>query len=169
MKNVLIVVVLAVIAFFAYQYFDAKQADGVSTTDPKITAATANINSPDSGSPISTAPENASVSIIEPGNGTIVASPVTIKFGITNMQVAAAGKNIENSGHHHLLLDMDVLPSLLGALPASEHVIHFGKGQTEASIELSPGTHSLQLLLGNHLHIPHNPPVISKKIVITVE
>jgi len=169
MKNVLVVVVLAVVAFFAYQYFDTRQVAEVSARGTDNTAETAFVNTPNSGSLTSTAPENASVFIIEPGNGTIVASPITIKFGITNMQVAAAGTNIENTGHHHLLLDLDVLPSFLEALPASSNVIHFGKGQTETTIELSPGTHSLQLLLGNYLHIPHSPPVISKKIYITVE
>ena len=85
------------------------------------------------------------------------------------MQVAAAGTNIENSGHHHLLIDMDELPDLSTPLPATEQLVHFGKGQTETQIELSAGTHTLQLLLGNYLHIPHDAPVISKKITITVQ
>jgi len=169
MKSVLIIVALAVIAFFAYQYFDSRQIVETSTTNTEAAAETTTKTTPGSGSLISTAPKNASVFIIEPGNGTIVSSPVTIKFGITHMEVAAAGQNIENTGHHHLLLDLDVLPNFLEALPSSKNVIHFGKGQTETSIELNPGTHSLQLLLGNHLHIPHSPAVISKKIVITVE
>jgi hypothetical protein len=118
---------------------------------------------------ISTAPENADVFILEPGNGTTVSSPVTVKFGITNMQVAPAGSDVENSGHHHLLIDLDTLPDLTQPLPATEQLIHFGGGQTETTIELEPGEHTLQLLLGNYLHIPHDPPVVSKKITITVE
>lgn len=118
---------------------------------------------------ISSAPVNASVSIVEPMDGAVLSSPISIKFGITNMQVAAAGTNIENSGHHHLLIDMDELPDLTMPLPATEQLVHFGKGQTETQIELSAGTHTLQLLLGNYLHIPHDAPVISEKITITVQ
>lgn len=118
---------------------------------------------------ISSAPQNADVFILEPGDGTTVSSPVTVKFGITNMVVAPAGTDLENSGHHHLLIDMDSLPDLTQPLPATDQLIHFGKGDTETTIELAPGEHTLQLVLGNYLHIPHDPPVVSKKITITVE
>ena len=118
---------------------------------------------------ISNAPANASVSILEPVDGAVLSSPISIKFGITNMQVSPAGTNVENSGHHHLLIDMDQLPDLSLPLPANEQLVHFGKGQTQTQIELSAGTHTLQLLLGNYLHIPHDAPVISEKITVTVE
>ncbi len=118
---------------------------------------------------ISTAPENASVSILQPNDGAILSSPVLVKFGVSNMQIAPAGTNTENSGHHHLLIDMEELPDLSHPLPANDQLLHFGKGQTEAQIELNPGTHTLQLLLGNYLHIPHNAPVISDKITITIQ
>ena len=111
----------------------------------------------------------AAVFIISPGDGSVVSSPLKVEFGIANMTLAPAGDNQPNSGHHHLLIDLDELPNLTASLPATDQIIHFGKAQTETTIELSPGEHTLQLLLGNYLHIPHAEPVISKKITITVE
>lgn len=118
---------------------------------------------------ITTSPENAAVFITEPGDGQTVTSPVMVRFGITGMAIAPAGQNSTNSGHHHLLIDLEQLPSLDQPLPSSPQLVHFGQGQTETSIELDPGSHTLQLLLGNYLHIPHDPPVMSKKITIHVE
>jgi hypothetical protein len=85
------------------------------------------------------------------------------------MGVASAGIKFDNTGHHHLLIDTDAPTDLNAPLPASEKIIHFGKGQTETTLtSLSPGKHTLLLVLGDASHIPHNPPVISKKITITV-
>jgi hypothetical protein len=84
------------------------------------------------------------------------------------MGVAPAGIAIENTGHHHLLVDTD-LPPLDRPIPADAKHLHFGKGQTEASVALAPGRHRLQLLLADHLHIPHDPPVISRPVTITVK
>ncbi len=116
----------------------------------------------------SVSPVGAKLYFITPSNGDQLKSPVTVKFGLAGMGVAPAGVNNENTGHHHLLIDVDKLPDLTMPLPASEQVKHFGKGQTETEISLPPGQHTLQLLLGNYLHIPHNPPVMSDKITITV-
>ena len=80
-----------------------------------------------------------------------------------------AGQNIANTGHHHVLIDLEELPSMELPLPKNENVVHFGGGQTETQLELAPGEHTLQLLLGDHAHIPHTPPVMSPKITITVE
>ncbi len=107
--------------------------------------------------------------IISPLDGETVSSPVRVIFGLKGMGVAPAGVNIENTGHHHLLIDMNELPDLTKPLPATETLIHFGKGQTETNLELSPGTHTLQLLLGNFIHVPHSKPVLSEKITITVK
>jgi hypothetical protein len=115
------------------------------------------------------APTGAEVYIISPKDGATVSSPVTIQFGLKGMGVAPAGVKFENSGHHHLLIDADAPTDSSLPLPTSDNVRHFGKGQTEASIELKPGKHTLQLLLGDQNHTPHNPPVISKKITITVK
>jgi len=105
---------------------------------------------------------------IEPANGATVSGPVTVKFGLTGMGIAPAGVDFENTGHHHILVDTG-LPDLTMPIPTDANHVHFGKGQTETSLELAPGKHTLQLLLGNYLHIPMNPPVMSEVIEITVE
>ena len=116
----------------------------------------------------SPAPDNASAYIISPQDGDTVTSPVTIRFGLTGMGVAPAGTDRAGTGHHHLLIDVDGLPDPALPVPADEHHRHFGGGQTETSLELEPGQHSLQLLLGDWMHVPHLPAVTSDKIVITV-
>lgn len=121
-----------------------------------------------SGLPRSTSPAGAKLYIVSPADGATVKSPVTVVFGLSGMGVAPAGVQFENAGHHHLLIDTN-LPADLGLpLPATESIVHFGKGQTEASVTLKPGKHTLQLLLGDHLHIPFAPVVASQKITITV-
>ncbi len=121
------------------------------------------------GLPKTPAPKDAKVYIISPRDGATVKSPVRVRFGLVGMGVAPAGVDIPDTGHHHLIIDLDELPSLDLPLPATDNVMHFGKGQTEAKIELSPGKHTLQLVLGDKIHLPHSPAVISKKITITVE
>ena len=113
-------------------------------------------------------PEGAEVYIISPESGAIVSSPVTIVFGLKGMGVAPAGTAKENTGHHHLLIDTE-LPSMDSPIPADDNHKHFGGGQTEITIELEPGDHTLQLLLGDQNHIPHDPPVMSEKIAVTVK
>ena len=113
-------------------------------------------------------PPGAKVFIIEPKDGATVSSPVTVKFGIEGMDVAPAGTDKPNSGHHDLLIDTTVT-DFSEAIPKDENHIHYGKGQTEATIELKPGKHTLQLLLGDKNHIPHDPPVKSDVVTITVQ
>lgn len=120
-----------------------------------------------SGLPISTSPEGAKVYIISPANGETVNKIVTVKFGLQGMGVSPAGLDKAKTGHHHLIIDGKTLP-ILGKTMGSE-VMHFGGGQTEKTIELPQGSHTLQLILGNYLHIPHNPPVVSEKITIFVK
>lgn len=115
------------------------------------------------------APEGAAVYFITPQDGATVSGPVTVKFGLKGMGVAPAGVERANTGHHHLLVDVDELPPAGQPVPADAQHIHFGGGQTETTLELAPGKHSLQLLLGDHLHRPHQPPVLSEKITITVK
>lgn len=117
--------------------------------------------------PRSSAPEGAAVYIISPAHGEVVTSPVRVVFGLQNMGVAPAGVEREATGHHHLLINTE-LPNLDLPIPADENHVHFGNGQTETVIELSPGEHTLQLLLGDALHIPHKQPVVSEKIKIIV-
>jgi hypothetical protein len=115
------------------------------------------------------APAGAEVYIISPADGAKVSSPVKVVFGLKGMGIAPAGIKFDNTGHHHLLIDSDLPADLSQPLAATEKSVHFGKGQTETSVTLPPGKHTLQLVLGDSLHIPHEPPVVSKKITIVVE
>ena len=115
------------------------------------------------------ATEDALAYIVSPANGAVVNSPVTVIFGLRSPYgVAPAGIVKDQTGHHHLLIDTD-LPDLNGPIPNDERHRHFGGGQTETILELAPGEHTLQLLLGDFAHIAHKPPVISERITITVE
>ncbi|MEC8010771.1 MAG: DUF4399 domain-containing protein [Pseudomonadota bacterium] len=118
---------------------------------------------------VSKAPADAQVYFIEPQDGAVIEGPVKVVFGLENMGVAPAGVDRDNTGHHHLLIDVKEMPDMSQPLPASEHVKHFGGGQTETTLDLEPGTHTLQLLVGNYVHVPHQQPVISKKITIEVK
>lgn len=113
-------------------------------------------------------PDGAGAYIISPAAGDSVASPVTVVFGLDGMGVAPAGTEKDNTGHHHLLINTG-LPALDEPIPADDNHVHFGGGQTQVEIELAPGEHSLQLLLGDLNHIPHDPPITSEVITITVE
>src|ERR1700744_6438098 len=116
------------------------------------------------------APAGAEVYFIAPSNGATVQGPVTVKFGLKGMGVAPAGVKFDNTGHHHLLIDTDLADVKLDApLPASDKVVHFGKGQTETTLTLAPGKHTLELLFADYLHLSFDPPVHSQKITITVE
>ena len=106
---------------------------------------------------------------IEPKDGATINGPIKIVFGLSGMGVAPAGIDFPNTGHHHLLVDLENLPDLSKPIPANENHIHFGKGQTEAILELPKGKRTLQLLMGNYLHIPHKEPVISDKITIFIK
>jgi hypothetical protein len=112
----------------------------------------------------------AEVYIISPANGAKVHGPVTVKFGLKGMGIAPAGVKFDNTGHHHLLIDTDLSTlSLDTALPASDKVVHFGKGQTETTLTLTPGKHTLELVLGDYQHVAFDPVLHSKKITITVD
>ena len=113
--------------------------------------------------------ETKKVYFITPSDGTTVTNPVKIKFGATGVNIVPAGVDMPDSGHHHLLINVDKLPDLKMPIPADSNHLHFGNGQTETEINLPEGKHTLQLLIGNHLHIPHSEPIISEKIEITVK
>jgi len=113
--------------------------------------------------------DTAVVYIQSPKDGETVSSPVTVRFGLKGMGVAPAGVTTPNTGHHHLLVDLAKPPDVNAALPVTDNIKHFGAGQTETELTLPPGKHTLQLLLGDALHIPHEKPVVSQKITITVK
>lgn len=122
------------------------------------------------------APEDARVYFVNLEDGATVSSPVTVVFGLEGMGVAPAGTDKDNTGHHHLLLDRPPLgqgpegaDELEYGLPADDSHIHFGGGQTQVTLDLPAGEHTLQLVLGDLNHVPHKPPVVSDVITITVE
>jgi len=112
--------------------------------------------------------EGASVSFKALQDGDLVPPAFTVKFLVSGMGIAPAGSMIDNTGHHHLLIDATEMPDMNLPLPATDHIRHFGKGQTEAELTLSEGEHTLQLLFADYMHTPHEPPVMSDKITITV-
>jgi len=112
--------------------------------------------------------KGAEVYIISPHNGATVKNPVTVRFGLKGVGVAPAGVKFENTGHHHLLIDTALPADLTQPLPVTDNIRHFGKGQTETTLTLPPGAHTLQLVLGDENHVPHSPPLVSKKITIHV-
>ena len=112
-------------------------------------------------------PQGAAVHFVGLNDGANLPSRVTIRFGLRDMGVAPAGLERDNSGHHHLLIDTE-LPPLDKPIPNDFNHLHFGAGQTEAEVTLKPGAHTLQLLLGDKDHIPHNPPVMSPRIRVLV-
>ena len=113
-------------------------------------------------------PTNALVYFISPNNEESLNGKVHVKFGLKNFGVAPAGIQIQNTGHHHLIIDAE-LPPFNMPIPADKNHVHFGKGQTEVELELSKGEHTLQLLLGDFRHIPHDPPIYSKRIKIFID
>ncbi|WP_299615017.1 DUF4399 domain-containing protein [Pelagibius sp.] len=117
------------------------------------------------------APEGAKVYFIGLEDGQTVSSPVTIRFGLSGMGVAPAGVDDKpNTGHHHLIINERIEGEELNEpIPADDQHVHFGGGQTETTIELPPGTHTLQLVLADWSHIPHDPPVMSERITVTVK
>jgi hypothetical protein len=113
---------------------------------------------------------NAEVYIIAPRDGARVHAPFTVTFGLKGMGIAPAGVKFDNTGHHHLLVDTDLSDLKLDApLPATDKILHFGKGQTETQLTLPPGKHTLQLVFADYLHNSFDPALHSKKITITVE
>ena len=118
--------------------------------------------------PRTPSPEGVTLYFISPSEGEALKSPVTVRFGLSGMGVAPAGVDFAKTGHHHLIVDA-VLPAVDAPIPADEHHVHFGAGQTQGVLELPPGEHHLQLLLGDKNHIPHDPPVASERIQITIE
>ena len=115
------------------------------------------------------AAKDALLYFVWPQNGAIIKGAFWCRFGLRNMGVTHAGDDFQNSGHHHLLIDVNEPLNPNEAIPSDKSHLHFGRGQTEARIELPPGKHTLQLVLGDAKHYPFNPPVVSEKITITIK
>ena len=136
--------------------------------DPPADAGVMPANEAPAALPRTPSPDGASVFFIIPADGATLANPISMEFGMEGMSVVAAGVEEAQSGHHHLLIDTG-LPDLGLPIPADARHKHFGDASTSTQLELEPGEHTLQLLLGDHLHIPHDPPVASGVITIIVE
>lgn len=119
--------------------------------------------------PRTPSPAGAEVYIISPKDGATVPGTFKVQFGLRGMGVAPAGVDIPDTGHHHLLIDVKEQPDMNLPLPMTDNIRHFGKGQTETDVTLSPGPHTLQLIMGDKSHIPLNPSVESKVIRVNVQ
>jgi hypothetical protein len=119
--------------------------------------------------PVHKAPADAKVYIISPADGATVGRDVTVRFGLSGMGVAPAGVDKEQTGHHHLLVDVATLPPAGQPIPNDDRHRHFGGGQTETVLHLAPGPHTLQLELGDANHVPFEPRIVSKRITLHVE
>ena len=117
----------------------------------------------------SPSPDGAAVAFANLADGDVVPPGYTVRFSVSGMGIAPAGVAIENTGHFHLLIDLPELPTMDGPLPATPSILHFGKGQADTTLDLPEGEHTLQLLLADHAHVPHDPPVLSEPVRITVE
>jgi hypothetical protein len=116
------------------------------------------------------APANAVVYFINLKDGDTAKSPFKVQFGLSGMGVAPAGVEKPNTGHHHLLIDTTLTPEQAKEpIPADDHHLHFGGGQTETTLTLPPGRHTLQLVLGDWSHVPFNPPIVSPVIAVDVK
>ncbi|CAI8789076.1 MULTISPECIES: DUF4399 domain-containing protein [Pseudomonas] len=115
------------------------------------------------------APKGAEVSIVSPKDGATVPQTVVVKFAVENVALAPAGDTTKNTGHHHLLIDVDELPAAGAPIPKDANHMHFGNAQTQAEVTLTPGKHTLQLELGDSNHMPFDPPIVSEKITVNVK
>lgn len=117
--------------------------------------------------PETAAPPNAKVYFVNLKDGDTVTRPVKVVMGLSGMGIAPAGIEFPDTGHHHIVIDAPTPPAGQ-VIPADANHVHFGKGQTEATLDLAPGQHTLQLVLGDRNHVPHKPAVVSDVITITV-
>lgn len=143
-------------------------AEQASASPPPAAATPAPEAAPPS-LPRTPSPPGATVSIASPADGAVVSSPVKVVFAIEGMTVVPAGDATPASGHHHLLVDAPLPADLGQPLPKDDQHLHFGKGQTDTDLVLPPGQHTLLLVLGDANHIPHDPPVVSQPVTITVQ
>ncbi|MBN8738323.1 MAG: DUF4399 domain-containing protein [Xanthomonadaceae bacterium] len=160
---------LAAAALFTVAAAAEQAAKTPEASKPAETAKAAAAAAKPAALPRTAAPAGAELYFIAPADGATVGKEFTVRFGLKGMGVAPAGVTTEKTGHHHLLIDVAELPPMNLPLPNDAQHKHFGGGQTEATLTLPPGKHTLQLILGDALHIPFDPPVVSQKITVTVK
>ncbi len=154
-RNIVFLMLLSVLGLAACDQGEDKVAP---SPDKAVTAAPAPVVAEKPA--VKSGSAHKMVFFIAPADGAELKSPVRVNFVLIGMELAPAGRETPNSGHHHLLVDVDELPAADQPIPADEHHIHFGKGQNETMLELAPGEHKLQLILGDKNHQPHNPPLV---------
>ena len=159
-------IIIAAALLFALGCSQDKQGQDAASVAP--TDTTAQAEAPPAGLERTRSAAGARVFFISPADGDMLSNPIRVEFGIEGMDVVKAGVDQPDSGHHHLLINTG-LPDLAMPIPADEQHIHFGDGSTSTEITLPPGEHTLSMLLGDHRHIPHDPPLVSESITITVE
>ena len=115
------------------------------------------------------APHGAKVFIVSPKNGAMVGQDVHVVFGVKGITIAPATDTAPGTGHHHLLIDVRELPPLNAPIPADANHKHYGKGQTQDTIHLTPGDHTLQLDFADYRHMQFDPPIVSAKITVHVK
>jgi hypothetical protein len=140
-----------------------------TTAQAQSPAATSEPAKAPAALPRTAATAGAELYFIAPADGAVVDKTFTVRFGLKGMGVAPAGVTTDKTGHHHLLIDVTEMPAMDQPLPNDDKHKHFGGGQTETTLTLPPGKHTLQLVLGDALHIPFNPPILSPKITVTVK
>ena len=114
------------------------------------------------------APEDATVFFIKPRANERFSGPIEVEFGVSNIEIVPSGQDQQGSGHHHIIIDAE-LPDMNLPITADKNYVHFGDGSSKTTLNLEPGEHTLQLLLGDYLHIPHEPPIMSEKITVFVD
>jgi hypothetical protein len=165
MNDVLRFAALSTVVVLGLAACDRPEPQPTPQPEPPASAASP---APAPAMPRTAAPAGARVTIVSPVAGATVTSPVTVQFALEGMTLAPAGTFEPGTGHHHVLVDAG-LPALDQPIPTDANHVHFGKAQTEGQLELAPGPHTLQLLLGDGNHVPHDPPVVSEPITITVQ
>ena len=134
-----------------------------------VCAAAVAADAPPAATPSSAAPAGAEVYFITPKDGETVSGDVVVRFGLKGMGVAPAGIQMPNTCHHHMLVDADDVPAADKPMGKDDHHMHFGGGQTETTVKLAAGKHTLQLVCADYLHVPFKPSVASPKITVTVK
>lgn len=140
--------------------------DNNNAVDKKISIQNAPTSPPSIKRAVS--PAGSKIYFITPKNDEVVSNPVSLEFGSEGVEIVPSGQDKPATGHHHIIIDAE-LPNMNVPIPADDNYVHFGDGRSSTQLTLEPGVHTLQLLLGDFLHIPHDPPLYSEKITVTVE
>tara|TARA_B100001013_G_scaffold344196_1_gene273905 strand:- start:1917 stop:2414 length:498 start_codon:yes stop_codon:yes gene_type:complete len=155
-----------IIVFSIFLIISCESNDNNNAVDKKISVQNIPTSPPSIKRVVS--PTGSKIYFITPKNDEIVSNPVSLEFGSEGVEIVPSGQNKPATGHHHIIIDAG-LPNMNLPIPADDNYVHFGDGSSSTQLTLEPGIHTLQLLLGDFLHIPHDPPLYSEKITVTVE